>query len=239
MNDLCQFLQWDTDFFGVRIARVTTRRLTPDSIKAIEAWCEAEKIACLYFLADMDDPHTTRLAEHHHFRMVDIRVTLNHKNLQDQLPTSGIRFYQNDDLPMLMKIARVSYTDSRYYFDFCFPNADCDALYEAWIRQSCENPEITVLVAELDGRPAGFITCLMNNGVGQIGLVGVDEAARGKSIGQSLVTQALNRFKRENASEVTVVTQGRNIAAQRLYQRCGFVTRDMQIWYHRWFRGCW
>jgi len=32
-----------------------------------------------------------------------------------------------------------------------------------------------------------------------------------------------------------VVTQGRNLAAQRLYQRNGFVTASLQLWYHRWF----
>ena len=28
---------------------------------------------------------------------------------------------------------------------------------------------------------------------------------------------------------------GRNLAAQRLYQRSGFVTASLQLWYHRWF----
>jgi ribosomal protein S18 acetylase RimI-like enzyme len=32
----------------------------------------------------------------------------------------------------------------------------------------------------------------------------------------------------------TVVTQGRNIASQRLYQKHGFVTQSIQLWYHRW-----
>ena len=32
-----------------------------------------------------------------------------------------------------------------------------------------------------------------------------------------------------------VVTQGRNIAGQRLYQRCGFLTRSVELWYHKWY----
>jgi hypothetical protein len=31
------------------------------------------------------------------------------------------------------------------------------------------------------------------------------------------------------------VTQGRNLAAQRLYQRTGFLIRDLQLWYHKWY----
>ena len=34
---------------------------------------------------------------------------------------------------------------------------------------------------------------------------------------------------------VQVVTQGRNVRAQRVYQRCGFVSAQLQLWYHRWF----
>jgi hypothetical protein len=37
------------------------------------------------------------------------------------------------------------------------------------------------------------------------------------------------------AQDVAVVTQGRNGAAQRLYQRCGFVTHALDLWYHKWY----
>jgi hypothetical protein len=37
------------------------------------------------------------------------------------------------------------------------------------------------------------------------------------------------------ASVLTVATQARNIAAQRLYQRAGFLTSSVRVWYHRWF----
>jgi dTDP-4-amino-4,6-dideoxy-D-galactose acyltransferase len=33
---------------------------------------------------------------------------------------------------------------------------------------------------------------------------------------------------------VTGATQGRNIVMQRLFQKCGFVTRSVELWYHRW-----
>jgi RimJ/RimL family protein N-acetyltransferase len=42
-------------------------------------------------------------------------------------------------------------------------------------------------------------------------------------------------FAGQDIKTVHVVTQGRNTRAQRLYQRCGFVTRSMELWYHRWF----
>jgi len=53
--------------------------------------------------------------------------------------------------------------------------------------------------------------------------------------GKSLLLVALDWFASQGAKEVRVVTQGKNIAAQRLYQRCGFVIRDLQLWYHKWY----
>ena len=54
------------------------------------------------------------------------------------------------------------------------------------------------------------------------------------------IVQAVRRFlswsRQQHAKRVTVVTQGRNLAAQRLYQGNGFVTASLQLWYHRWFK---
>jgi ribosomal protein S18 acetylase RimI-like enzyme len=50
------------------------------------------------------------------------------------------------------------------------------------------------------------------------------------------VLDALDWFAQQQVDTVTVVTQGRNIAAQALYQRRGFITQSQQLWYHKWFR---
>ena len=42
-------------------------------------------------------------------------------------------------------------------------------------------------------------------------------------------------LRRSSARRITVVTQGRNARAQRLYQRAGFVTESVRLWFHRWF----
>jgi ribosomal protein S18 acetylase RimI-like enzyme len=66
--------------------------------------------------------------------------------------------------------------------------------------------------------------------------VSVAADARGRSLGSALVEHSLRWFGERGMKDVSVVTQGRNAAAQRLYQRCGFITDSVQIWYHRWFR---
>ena len=61
----CELLPWDTQFFGVSIARVRGNVLTSTMADSIERWCGDHEIQCLYFLARSDDAMTVKLAESH------------------------------------------------------------------------------------------------------------------------------------------------------------------------------
>lgn len=241
MNETPQirFLEWDSTFFGKKIALLNQEILSEQLLQNIQAWVAGNAVDCVYFLADPSNSETIRLAESSHFSLVDIRVVFEHK--LESIPDIGrtpksafIRPYIKKDLPELQKIAGSSFTDSRFYFDHHFPNNLCDQMYEIWITNSCEGGADLVLVAEVDGHSAGFITCHLEGNEGKIGLVGVSQAYQGRSLGPDLVHQALRWFAEQGAGQVLVATQGRNIRAQRLYQRCGFLTRSLRLWYHWW-----
>jgi ribosomal protein S18 acetylase RimI-like enzyme len=231
----CQFLEWDTAFFGFRIARVVADRLTRGSLKRIEDWCAAERVRCLYFLARGDDCETVELASEHGFRFIDVRTQFERPAEIQQAPGPGIRPATPKDIPALAEIARRSHTDSRFYYDSRFPGERCDALYVTWIEKSCQGWAKAVLVTERERKPAGYVTCDWTEQTGQIGLIAVADWARGGGLGQILVRSSLKLFQEHGVRTVKVVTQGRNIHSQRLYQRCGFLIASVQIWYHRWF----
>jgi dTDP-4-amino-4,6-dideoxy-D-galactose acyltransferase len=235
---LCENLPWDSKFFGRRIARVTTHRIGREELDDILSWCDAQATECLYFLADMADTATVRLAEDNGFRLVDIRVVL-----KLDLAESTSQPLQNDigqvrteEIPYLIAIAGTSYEDSRFYHDVNFPKERCAALYETWIEKSCRGYADAVLVAKSGSLPIGYVSChLTGPDEGQIGLVGVHRDAARQGVGQELVNASVGWFRQADVKQVTVVTQGRNWRGQRLYQRCGFVTQSMHLWYHRWF----
>jgi dTDP-4-amino-4,6-dideoxy-D-galactose acyltransferase len=236
--DLCQLLPWDSDFFGVRIARVNGDRMTSEMMATALAWCDAHKVDCLYFLATTEDAETTRTVEQDRFQLVDMRITLETK-LEPDTPTAmadSIRLYQAHDLKALKAIARYNHTDTRFYYDSHFDRAACDRLYEVWIEKSCLGDAQAVIVGNRGGAAVAYITChIAADGTGKIGLVGVGQGYQGEGIGGGLVSGALAWFAQQGVSHITVVTQGRNVRAQRLYQRYGFITRSVQLWYHRWF----
>ena len=234
----CRFLAWDSEFFGRRIARVTVPHVDEDLVKRILDWGRTHDIECLYFLAQ-GDAATVRAIETHGFHLVDVRVTLEQLigTLSDP-PTNFVRPVCAADINALRAIARVSHRDSRFYHDDEFPRGRCDALYETWIENSCRGWADAVLVAECDDHPAGYVSCHRRlPDLGQIGLFAVAETFRGRGVGRALVRAALHWFAGAGLRTVTVVTQGRNADAQRLYQRCGFFTRSVELWYHRWSPG--
>ena len=239
---VCKPLSWDTSFFGLKIARLVPERLTESIVKYANMQCEYWEIDCLYYLSDCHHASSTQLAEKYGFHFVDIRLTFEYnlqkqELLEDQSVSYIIRSSALKDIPQLRNIARNSYIHSRYYFDQSFPQDRLEAFYTEWIEKSCYGYADIVLVAIEKDTVLGYITChIVSDFVGSIQLVGVSEKARGKGVGKAIVNAALDWFLQHGIQEVEVVTQGRNYTAQRLYQRCGFVTKSTQLWYHKWFR---
>lgn len=238
----CRFLEWDSEFFGHRIARLQASRLTAEALAQSLAWCRGERIDCLYFLAD-PEPVTVELAESARFHLVDVRVTLEVHPKDARAPEEGIpiRPWMPADISRLRAIAAASHLGSRFYRDGHFPIQRCGDLYSTWIEQSCGADATQVFVAELAGHPAGYISCHAATNAttseGSIGLLGVADDARDRGFGRNLILHALDWLRKQSMTSAIVVTQGHNVAAQRLYQKAGFVTRSEQLWYHYWPKG--
>jgi ribosomal protein S18 acetylase RimI-like enzyme len=243
----CRFLEWDSEHFGVRIARCERSPRDGGEMARVLAWCRERSIECLYALTSADDLVAVRLLEENAFRFVDVRMTyeLSIERAGDR-PTSSrrelteppIRFAHDADVPALRAIAAVSHADSRFYADGGFDRARCDELYATWIEKSCRGFADAVLVAEDAARVAGYLTChARDSGRGEIGLVGVASSAHGRGLGRALVEAALRWFAERGIERASVVTQARNVAAQRLYQAAGFRTAAVELWHHRWSTG--
>lgn len=227
---LVESLDWDSRFFGRRIARVRVGSPTIEEMTAVDAWCRAHRIDCLYHLAEPPG-----WSVNDGYRLVDIRVTLERPTSPGFESAASIRSARDADLAELRTIARSAHRDSRFYQDGRFPRERCDRLYETWIERSVQGWAQAVLVADGDG-VLGYVTCHSDTPVeGRIGLVGVAPDAQGRGVGRALVAAAIRWFAERGHERVIVATQGRNVRALRLYERCGFVTRSLQLWYHRWF----
>jgi ribosomal protein S18 acetylase RimI-like enzyme len=229
-------LEWDSAFFGLRVARVEGHRLGSEDVAAVDGWARAERVDCLYFLADAADAGTLARAEAAGFERVDERITLEASPLPRAIAArTAVRSAVPADIDALEEIAATAHQDTRFFNDRRFPRERSVELYRTWIRNSCQGWADSVFVTEDAGRPAGYATVhLREGGVGEIGLLGVAEAARGRGHGQALVQEALRWLGDRGSGRARVVTQGGNHGALRLYQAAGFSVARSEVWYHRW-----
>ncbi len=242
LDYLCELLEWDSAFFGMRIGRVKQNRLTPSEMSQVMDWCRDNQVRCLYFLCAPDHDESVGLAESYHFHLIDIRVELVWRvESLNELDDHGdgsitVRLCRDSDVATLSKIAESVYDGTRFHYDNHWSRVQVQALYREWIVKSCRGFANAVWVALQGEKVSGYISChLESPSVGRIGLTGVANDMQSEGIGQKLVKAALTYFAEQGVERVYVVTQGRNLSAQRLYQKCGFRSHALALWYHRWF----
>lgn len=241
-NNLIRLLPWDSSHFGFKIASGRPRRLDPPTFRQLESACIEHGVDCLYFLADAADRATINILQAGRFDFVDIRITLvaNVSSLLNVLAAKEFRFRigQESDLEALLPIAAESYNMSRFYWDERFGSDKASLMYQTWFTNSLmADYADAVVVAELAGRPVGYVTCHLQkpSGEANLGLVGVAETARGMGCMSGMLQYLGCWLSSRGFDQVNVVTQGRNVPAQRAYQKSGFVTRSIELWFHRWF----
>ncbi len=237
--DLCQRLPWDSDFFGVSIARVTATRATPGDLASAVRWADETSIDCLYFLADAEDAASVQAAEGSGFSLVDVRVTLERDVPSHTTAEAdrGVRRATLDDLPRLAAIARASHRTTRFHRDTRFDARRADEMYALWIERAVKGELArAVWVVDDGGGPFGYLAASREGTCSSIGLVAIDASDHGLGHGSRLVRTALSWAAVEGAIRMSVVTQGQEAPALRFYERSGFAAHRVQFWYHYWSR---
>ncbi len=144
------------------------------------------------------------------------------------LQTFRLRKFKPDDLQAVMQINRETLPEN--YSDYFFMD-----LYERF-------PE-TFIVAELDGKVAGYIMCRVEVGLSNFGLGGlirkghvvsiaVLPRARRKGIAQALINSALEGMQYYKAKQCYLEVRVTNDAGIALYKKLGFeVSRTIHGYY--------
>lgn len=236
----CEYLEWDSSFFGKRIARLNQSGISPAILAEADLWCAKHHVECLYLLVPGHNMTGLRLAGKFGYELVDIRVELSlalDSGTPEMTNPGAVSPARPDDRAALVDLAASVFSATRFFNDAHFEKERCRELYRIWLNKSLDDRANEVLVSRSETDPCGFITCHRLEDKGSIGLFGVAKHSRGQGHGQTLIASAVDRFRRMGCVQVDVVTQGSNISAQKLYQQYGFRTRQVAIWFHKWFTG--
>ena len=238
---LCQKLQWDSNFFGINVGYLSCLRLTPNIEKHVKKFVRKEKIDLLEYRCNCHDRESVVTSENNGYSFVDIRLTYenvlkNNNKVRDRKHYS-VRKGCDCDIEKLQKIATDIYKDSRYYFDDNFDKDKVITFYVDWVAKAIKGQFDDYAYVLYDNKePIGFCTIKeIRKKVVRIGLFGMNSKYRGEGLATYLLGKSLQNLSEQGFDYVEVVTQGRNYAAQRLYQKCGFVTKSTELWYHKWF----
>jgi dTDP-4-amino-4,6-dideoxy-D-galactose acyltransferase len=226
-------LGWDSEHFGFPIARLHAEHCTVEQLhEAVDA-AQQSGIRCIYLLLDAADDARLDAAQRAGFLVRDVRLELERPLDGTVAEPNPAREARATDIASLDRIARERFTDARFFTDLNFPAHRAADLYGAWLRRGLDSPERRVWVA---GDAEGFLIAHFDEQerTGRIELIAVAAGSEGRGHGATLVAAAGGRFAAAGLRRARVVTQGRNLAAQRLYQRMGYRTIAVGLWLHWW-----
>lgn len=239
ITDLVSLLEWDTRFFGFPVAFLSCRYLSPSIVAQTDRFIRDHSIRLVEYLCNCHDDRSVKLAEQVDFHFTDIRLTFDIRlEAKQQSVPSAYSFgaATHDHVGHLKQMTQSMYKDSRYFYDGHFEVGKLNLFYANWIEKAVHGTFDDECVCLFDGgMPVGFCTIKYSGqGSASIGLFGMDARFTGKGLAKVLLLNTFNRLIDKKVRYVTVVTQGRNYAAQRLYQSVGFRTQSTQLWYHKW-----
>ncbi len=219
-----QMMAWDTEFWGVRVGRA-------ERLDGLSEWAAANTVGLVCLL--VDTVREVQEAEERGFRLMDVRVTL-----EQSLENMGVFVEPQPALPSehgdIERIAHGAFTLSRFYADPRLDDADCGALYASWARQGIEAG--TALVERSrSGYVRGFVTMALEGRGASIELIATGPEDRRKGAGRQLVLQGMRWAQDRGATSISVVTQGRNVGALRVFEGAGFRITGTQFWLHKWY----
>ncbi|MBQ7192344.1 MAG: GNAT family N-acetyltransferase [Paludibacteraceae bacterium] len=225
-------LQWDSDFFGLRIGRVDIQTKA-DALSLSAQHNELRQQFDLLYVFDTNNVGF----EAEGALLVDEKI-LYSKPCEPRKQYSEIAFYQGATPSAdLYRLALVSGGYSRFKLDERLPKGSYERLYNRWIENACPkegtNKQILTFL-DTQGTTKGMITIDYTANVGHIGLVAVDSDAQHQGIGGKIMSTLDGYLFDLGVKTLEVPTQKNNIDACRWYEKNGFAIQSVLPIYHWW-----
>lgn len=226
-------LDWDSDFFGLPIARIIAEDPSATALENALSTLQSRGTALVYLFL------TTALSSQ--LKGAEI-VNMGGKVLYHKPLTTAPNYHPQiesfplgDTAPELYELALQSGVYSRFKLDTKLPEAAYERLYRTWIEKSVKRILADeLLVYKVDGKIAGMLTLAQKGGWGDIGLIAVDTDYRGQKIGHHLLNAAYKYFYDLGITDLGVETQTQNKGACQFYEKNGFQVYKSEYLYHVW-----
>lgn len=238
MNTPYEILEWDSNFFGFNVCRISQPTLSNDELTETLKLLHSLQIDLVYCSLENQLTSLNGISAFYDIKLVDKKITFAKKlNSTPAFNQHGAISEYNENYPekKLIELAIESGVYSRFNLDDRIEREKYRDLYSLWIVKSVSKKLAKeVLVFRADNEIAGFVTLGEKNERADIGIIAVDSLYRGQGIGKSLMLSAEKWFIDKKYDSIQVVTQGENIPALRLYESCGYQIEKVEYFYHFW-----
>ena len=221
-------LDWENAFFQRHSAQLVwddAALLEPaqlDAFDLVQAKVDSQQAARLDALQQLG------------FRLVEGEADLQLAVTSSERQT-GIRIARLEHLPALRTAAGIAFAHSRFRAPWYQP-PDSARFYAQWIDNAVRGAfDNQCLIAhDAQGRLQGFVSLReLSAGEARIGLLATLPTAQGQGVGTRLMLAATDWCRVRRLNTLRVATQLSNLAAMRLYLRCGATLERTAYWLYR------
>ena len=229
-------LDWDSQFFGYPVARISLDHEGMDKLDNLFQQLELEKFRVTYFFVPPTEIELNNRIAQNGSILVDQKATFSKTTEKHSKFSNIIIEYQGADInEKLIELVLQAGKFSRFRIDGNFSNKEYERLYIEWVTKSINKTiAFKTLVAQNGSDIVGLTTLGRRKHEADIGIVVVDGNFRQKGIGHDLIHSADNVAFENGLSEIKVVTQLKNKGACRLYEKCNFQIENITNVYHYW-----
>jgi hypothetical protein len=233
--------EWDTNHFGLNIAKLSYTENPPDIGKGIqEARLQGTKL--LINRCPTDAFNWIHTLESNGFLLMDTIVyySIDLASYQIPEPKYVARAAIDNDIPIVRRMARESFRGyiSHYYADYNLNKAKCDEVYELWAVNSFCDKSLAdyVQITEIDGKPAMFVTIRLKQygKVGEIILGSADPNMRGKGVYSDSIIHGIKWIDKQGCEKMEISTQITTLNVQRSWARLGLGINRSYYTFHLW-----
>ena len=232
------FLAWDSQFFGLKIGKISITPASADSLNTVLETARIHHYDLIYAFTDVRVILPISTLQTYNGRFVDHKLVYEHTLISTDSPAfqqTICVFTANDDPGRLYELAYQSGEYSRFRVDPAIGETNFQRLYGQWVDNSISGGIAdAIFVWQTSGLPKGFITVKKRGDTGVIGLIAADIQHRGQGIGTALVNHVKAYAAESGLARLDVVTQGRNTLACRFYEKNQFVVKSELNVYHLW-----
>lgn len=236
-----KFLEWDTNYFGVKSGRVTL-----NDTMGIEEWKKISNVLKENDFNVIDNVNNDSINNFYISKLSGAFVTdinfqftkeidheIKHVNkfdisIQNKLPVNN----------EILEISKNSYKHSRFFNDPYLNKDKAKDVYGHWVQSSFFNENKYFITCNLDSKVAGYILFSIESKTNTtiIELISVKEIMKNIHIGTEMMLYLENYIynNHKDIKYIRVGTQSNNINAINFYVGNGFRVKEIRSVYHYW-----